>query len=138
MTIKERLDQIIELHKSINRKLAQKRALQDMATGTGATLSDLPRKKEPGDRVGHLVQRMVDLEAEADADIDCLADMKEEAKLWFDRLTDVRHREVMELRYLECLEWSQVAKAIGYDVRHAYRLHCEAVAVIKNSSPDVT
>ena len=64
--------------------------------------------------------------------------MKEEAKLWFTRLTDARHREVMELRYLECLEWSQVARATGYDVRHAYRLHNEAVAVIQNSSPDVT
>jgi len=138
MTIKERLDRIIRLHKEIDRKLAQKRALRDMATGTGPALSDLPRKKEPGDRVGRLVQRMIDLEAEADADIDRLAGMKEEAKLWFDLLADARHREVMELRYLECLEWSQVARATGYDVRHVFRLHSEAVAVIENSAPDVT
>jgi hypothetical protein len=138
MTIREQLDQIIELHTGVNRKLAQKRALQDLATGTGTAISDMPRKKEPGDRVGRLVQRMVDLEAEADADTDRLADMKEEAKRWFAYLTDARHREVMELRYLECLEWSQVARATGYDVRHAYRLNSEAITVIENSSCDVT
>jgi DNA-directed RNA polymerase specialized sigma subunit len=138
MTIREELDRIIKLHKSINRKLAQRHALQDMATSTAPGISDTPGKKNPSDRVGHLVQRMVDLEAEADKEIDRLADMKEAVKLLFACLPDARHRDVMELRYLECLEWSQVAKATGYYKRHALRLHSEAVALLENSAPDNT
>jgi hypothetical protein len=136
MTVKDQLEQIIRLHKAINRKLAQRRALQDLATHTTSVYSDMPKQKTLADPVGHLVQRMVDLEAEVDADIDLLADMKAVVQLWFAGLADARQRNVMELRYIECLEWSQVAQASGYSARRAYQLHEAAIETLQSISVD--
>ena len=41
------------------------------------------------------------------------------------------HQTLLELRYLCFKSWEDVAQELGYNVRHIYRLHDEAVEQIK-------
>lgn len=46
---------------------------------------------------------------------------------FIDRIPDDRHREVLKLRYIDCLKWAQVSQRLSYEYRHVLRLHGEAL-----------
>ena len=51
-----------------------------------------------------------------------------DAAIW--TLDDSRHRLVMGLRYLDGLNWPEVAARASYAISHCYDLHKEALALL--------
>ena len=69
-------------------------------------------------------------QAEINADIDQLVDLKREIMQVVKSVQNPEHQTLLELRYLCFKSWEDVAEELGYNVRHIYRLHDEAVEQI--------
>ena len=128
MTAKEYLNQAYWLDRRIDSKLEQLSALKDMATKTTSVMSD--------DVVSHtrnvhsmqdVIAKIIDMQAEINADIDQLVDLKREIMQVVKAVQNPEHQTLLELRYLCFKSWEDVAEELGYNVRHIYRLHDEAV-----------
>ena len=128
MTAKEYLNQAYWLDRRIDSKLEQLSALKDMAAKTTSVMSD--------DVVSHtrnvhsmqdVIAKIIDMQAEINADIDQLVDLKREIMQVVKTVQNPEHQTLLELRYLCFKSWEDVAQELGYNVRHIYRLHDEAV-----------
>ena len=103
-----------------------------MATKTTSVMSD--------DVVSHtrnvhsmqdVIAKIIDMQTEINADIDHLVDLKREIMQVVKAVQNPEHQTLLELRYLCFKSWEDVAQELGYNVRHIYRLHDEAVEQIK-------
>ena len=47
-----------------------------------------------------------------------------------DRIRDVRGREILRMRYMQCKTWEQIGEALCYDVRYCSGLHNKALDMI--------
>ena len=131
MTKKEYLSQAYRLDQRINSKLAQVTALNDLATKCTLTLSDMPRNPNRGiSTMADAVDKIVDLQAEINQDIDELVDLKREIVRTIKAVVNIEYQTILELRYLCFKTWEQIAVDMGYNVRHIYRIHDEAVDCI--------
>ncbi|HAL74931.1 MAG TPA: hypothetical protein DCM45_07605 [Clostridiales bacterium] len=131
MTKKEYLSQAYRLDQRINSKLAQVTALNDLATKCTTTLSDMPRNPNRGiSTMADAVEKIVDLQAEINRDIDALVDLKRDIVRAIKAVANTEYQTILELRYLCFKTWEQIAVDMGYNVRHVYRIHDEAVESI--------
>ena len=142
MTAKEYLNQAYWLDRRIDSKLEQLSALKDMATRTTSVMS--------GEVVSHtrnvrsmqdVIVKIIEMKNEVNADIDQLVDLKAEIMRVIKAVESPEHQTLLELRYLCFKPWKVIANKMGYNVRHIYRLHDEAVDAIvipKNMSPTCT
>ena len=131
MTKKEYLSQAYRLDQRINSKLAQVTALNDLATKCTTTLSDMPHNPNRGiSNMTDAVDKIVDLQTEINRDIDALVDLKRNIVRAIKAVVNTEYQTILELRYLCFKTWEQIAVDMGYNVRHVYRLHDEAVEKI--------
>ena len=120
MTAKEYLSQAYRLDQRINSKLEQVASLNELATKCTSTLTGMPRNPNHGtSTMADAVAKIVDLQAEINCDIDHLVDLKR------DMVRAIK--AVNNTEYLCFKTWEQIAVDMGYNVRHVYRLHDEAV-----------
>lgn len=131
MTRKEYLNQAYWLDRRIDSKLEQLSALKEMATKTTSIMND--------DVVSHsrnlhslqdVISKIIDMQAEINNDIDHLVNLKQEIMQVIKGVQNPEHQILLEQRYLCFKSWESVAEELGYNVRHVYRLHDEAVEQI--------
>ena len=134
MTAKDYLGQAYRLDQRINSKLEQVAALNDLATKATSTLTGMPRNPNRAtSMMADAIAKIIDLQAEINNDIDRLVDLKREIVGLIKTINNMEYQTLLEKRYL-CFEtWEQIAVDMGYNVRHVYRIHDEAVAIIKVS-----
>ena len=87
-------------------------------------------------------ERVEELEGILSEEIRQLQDEREELVLKImadiDLLAVPDHVDILQMRYVEGLAWSQISKKMGYTNRHAMRIRddaLEAIAKIKKLSP---
>ena len=131
MTRKEYLNQAYWLDRRIDSKLEQLSALKEMATKTTSIMND--------DVVSHsrnlhslqdVISKIIDMQAEINNDIDHLVNLKQEIMQVIKEVQNPEHQILLEQRYLCFKSWESVAEELGYNIRHVYRLHDEAVEQI--------
>ena len=128
MTAKAYLGQAFRLDQRINSKLEQVASLNELATKCTSTLTDMPRNPNRGtSTMADAVAKIVDLQAEINEDIDRLVDLKRDMVRAIKAVDNTEYQTLLELRYLCFKTWEQIAVDMGYNVRHVYRLHDEAV-----------
>ena len=128
MTAKEYLNQAYWLDRRIDSKLEQLSSLRDLATKTtGAMSDDVVSHTRNVHSMQDVIAKIVDMQAEINADIDRLVDLKSEIMHTIKAVKNPEHQTLLELRYLCFKSWEDVAEDMGYNVRHIYRLHDEAV-----------
>ena len=92
MTAKEYLSQAHRIDQRINSKLEQVKSLRALAEKATSTLSDT---KVSGTnnvtRMQDIITKMVDLEAEINADIDTLVDLKREISTAIKQVDNLEH-----------------------------------------------
>lgn len=128
MTMKEYLSQAYRLDRRINSKLEQLEALNSLAARCTYTITGMP--KNPNRSVSIMadtVDKIVDLQAEINRDIDRLVDLKIEIAALIKSVSNLEHQTLLELRYLCSKTWEQIAEDMGYNVRHVLRLHGDAL-----------
>ncbi len=58
-----------------------------------------------------------------EAEVLALCCVKREVNAAIEAVGDVRMRRLLELRYRSNMHWEDVAREMGYDLRHIYRIH---------------
>jgi DNA-directed RNA polymerase specialized sigma subunit len=128
MTKKEYLSQAYRLDQRINSKLAQVESLNTLATKVSSTITGMPKNPNRAtSTMADAVTKIIDLQAEINNDIDRLVDLKREMVTVIKAVANKEYQTLLELRYLCFRTWEQIAVDMGYNVRHVYRLHDEAV-----------
>jgi DNA-directed RNA polymerase specialized sigma subunit len=128
MTAKEYLGHAYRLDQRINSKLEQIASLNELATKCTSALTGMPRNPNHStSMMVDAVAKIVDLQAEINRDIDHLVDMKRDMVRAIKAIDNTECQTLLELRYLCFKTWEQIAVDMGYNVRHVYRLHDEAV-----------
>lgn len=80
------------------------------------------------DPTARIALKIVQLDEEIAQDIERLMDFKAEARRLFTKLDDdLKYKSVMELRYLECMSWRDVAQSLHFSYKHVFKLHGEAL-----------
>ena len=132
MTPKDFLQQIRSADRLIDSKLKQLECLRDETTRTSSMISDMPRSDSPNlQRMESTIVKLLDLEAEINADIDQLVDMKRVARDAINALSNADQRLVLELRYLCYKTWPWIADELGFSISNVYRLHDNALKSIR-------
>lgn len=81
-----------------------------------------------GDPTAGIALKIVQLDEEIAQDIERLVDLKAEARALFAQLDDdLKYKSVMELRYLECMTWREVAQSLHFSYKYVFKLHSEAL-----------
>jgi prefoldin subunit 5 len=128
MNAKEYLSQARLLDRQIDSKIQQIEELNRLTTNCTATLTGIPGAPRRGGSVmADAVDRIVDLEREINRDIDRLVDLKREIMAAIRTVDNGKYQMVLEKRYLCYRTWEQIAADTGYNVRHLYRIHGEAL-----------
>ena len=131
MTGRAYLAQAFWLDQRINSKIGQVASLRDLASKVTSTVTDMPRSATPNThRMEDIIIKIFALEEEINADIDALVDLKREMVRLIKAVDNVECQILLEQRYLCFKTWEQIAVDMGYNVRHVYRLHDEAVEKI--------
>lgn len=128
MTARSYLSQSLRLNQRIHSKLEPIQSLRELATRCTPFLTGLPKSPNQGGSVmADTMLKIIDLEAELQQDIDRLVDLKKEIMAVVKAVDDMECQTLLELRYLCFKSWEQIAVDMGYNVRHVYRLHDEAL-----------
>lgn len=134
MTSKEYLGQAYRLDQRINSKLEQVASLTELARKATTTLTGMPKNPNRNtSMVADAVAKIVDLQSEINRDIDLLVDLKCDMVRIIKSVDNAEYQTLLELRYLCFKSWEHIAVDMGYNVRHVYRIHDEAVKNIKLS-----
>ena len=132
MRAKEYLGQAYRLDQRINSKLEQIASLDELATKCNLTLTGMPHNPDHGtSNMAEAVSKIIDLQTEINYDIQKLVDLKREMVRVIKAVDNTEYQTLLELRYLCFKTWEQIAVDLGYNVRHVYRMHDEAVESIK-------
>ncbi len=131
MTVKEYLGQAYRLDQRINSKLEQVSSLNDLATTATSTLTGMPKNPNRAtSTMADAIGKIIDLQAEINADIDALIDLKREIVAAIKSVINKEYQTLLELRYLCFKSWEQIAVDMGYTVRNIYYLHSEALQYV--------
>ena len=128
MTAKEFLSRAYRIDVRINSKLEQVLSLRNLAEKATSTLSDMPRSSSPNHhRMEDVIIKILELESEINADIKELVDIKREISETLQFVPATEHRTLLELRYICCKTWEEIAAELMYSVRSVHRLHGDAL-----------
>lgn len=127
MTAKDYLKDIRKLDLEIQTLQEQISLLRKNAEGLRAMeLSDMP-KGGKGKDLSDYVAEIADLQTVCVQHVSELIMKKQEA---IERIMSVdgsELRNVLLLRYIQCLEWDEIADRLQYNLRTIFRLHGEAL-----------
>ncbi len=138
MTIEEKkvlLQEYRKLDGRINRALDEKRRWEELAVRISPVYSDMPRGGGNGDKLTEAVQRIVDLEAEIDRDIDRLVDLRQWIERNIDAVEDTRLRDILRRRYVDGDRIEKIAVDMMLDYRWVRRLLTRALRNLTLESP---
>lgn len=95
------------------------------ATRITSILSDMPRggMAHPDD----LWVRLVDTKNEYEEKLRVVLHQQEEIEDFVSRIPNDMSRLLLQLRYIDCLSWSEIADLVHYEKRHVLRLHGTAL-----------
>lgn len=113
----------------ISNKTEELERLKAMVTKITQTLrEDAGGGSRSQDKVGDAVSRMVDLQAELNAEIDRYIDSKAEICNALNKIQKQRYFDVLYKRYVLFKTWQQIADEMGFsDERGVYKLHGRAL-----------
>ena len=128
MTAKEYLSQARYLDARINTKIKQLEALNTLATSATSVLTGMPHSPNKAtSKMADIVDKIVDLQAEINRDIDALVDLKGEMRSKLEMVPAEDYKAILEMRYLCLMSWEQIASNLGLSVPYTYKLHDRAL-----------
>lgn len=126
------LEQAYRIDQRINSKIEQVASLHNLATKANSTLTDMPGSPNRNiHRMEDIIVKIVDLENDINQDIDMLVDLKTEIMQVIKKVDDLELQTLLEQRYLNFRTWEQIAVDMGYNVRHLYRMHDQALKKVQ-------
>jgi hypothetical protein len=122
------LSQVEDIDLMINEKQEMIDNLWSIASGTSMNLTADKVQTSPGDKIGNITVKLVDLEKEITNDIDNLINLKADVMRTIDRYVDnMKQRKVLYARYLRFQAIQTTARELHVSERTAYRMHVSGV-----------
>lgn len=128
LTIKD-LHRIIYLHRQIERDCEQLYALRDMAEGTSSKPTDNLRVQTSLPTGGNkFADAAADLGEIIEEEVQELTQLKAKVRKFVDNLDVSVDTRIIEMRYISCYDWQEIAELLGYAERHIFRIHNKLIA----------
>lgn len=127
MTAKEYLRQIRKLEGYIWSLIEQRDTLRQQAEGGGNRMSSNPKTAMQGDRMSGKIARIVDVDSSIDALIQEQLKLKKEAIQKIHGLSQLDHKTLLILRYVNFEEWDSITQKMGFSERQIFYLHGKAL-----------
>lgn len=132
MTASEYLNQIKNCDIRINQKLVELQQLRSMATSITAPIGgDMVQTSGSGDKVGHIVAKIIDTENEINRMIDEYLDMKNACIRTIEKLTNPLQYIVIHKHYVEGKTLYQISDEEGYSYQYIIEIHNSALNEIE-------
>lgn len=93
-------------------------------------VSDMPRGGKALE-VDEIVIKMTEIMDNIKEKVSESQKIKLELKIAFEGLNDGILEGLMKYRYINCLDWAQIAIVMGYSKQHLYRLHGVGLSLLK-------
>lgn len=128
---REQLNNILGVNKLLESNLRQRENLRRLKGAISSPGDMKERVQSSGiqNNVEKYVTKIVDLEYKISDEINELTSLQIEAKEMF-KCLDTLPRTIMEMKYLECLDWKELSYRLGYSEAHARKIHREALDVM--------
>ena len=124
------LSQYRYLNSEIDRKIKYMEDCKSKIYNVTGTLSDMPRSGNRSNVIEDGIVNINEIEQNINQDIDKLVSLRTEIEGKINAIQDLKLRELMKCRYLDCKTWEEVAYKNGYSWQHTYRLHEKALNFI--------
>lgn len=128
MQAKQYLKELRRLDTCINQQLQEKAALYTSTIGAARTDKDRVQTSGSGDMMPELIQRLLDLEAEIDKEIDNFADQKRKMIRQIQDLRNETYVSLLYKRYVEFKTLEEISVEMNYTYQYTRRMHCYALA----------
>jgi len=119
MTAKEYLLRAYRIDQRINSKIEQLTMLRG--------LSKIMARAAGGRQTEGIAEKMAELEAGINEDIETLVDFKQETANAIKKISDAGQQTLLELRYLCYKPWERIAEEMNYSVDNVFRMHRRAL-----------
>lgn len=136
MQAKQYLKELKRLDTCINQQLQEKAALYTSTIGAARTDKDRVQTSGSGDMMPELIQRLLDLEAEIDKEIDNFADQKRKMIRQIQGLKNETYVSLLYRRYVEFKSLEEIAVEMNYTYQHTRRMHGYALAEFQRVHED--
>ena len=123
--MKSYLQQVYRINTRINSKIEQIKSLRELAERITVEIERTP--KGNGDGMAGAVDSIVDLQREVCDEVAKLVDVKREIAQVINEVDNIEQRTVLELRYLSCLRWEEIAVIMGYTMQRVFQIHKAAI-----------
>lgn len=125
------LSQYRYLNTKIDRKIKYLEDCKNKMYNITGTLSDMPRSGNRSNVIEDGIVNINEIEQTINRDIDELVSIRTEIENKINMIPDLKLRELMECRYLDCKTWEEIAYKNGYTWRNVYYQHEKALDLIK-------
>lgn len=139
MTAKEYLSEVQRLQTTIEHKREKIREYRHAIKSVSSARMN-PAKVQtssPADRIGDMVGKIVDLEAEIQNDMVDIAYKRHEIINMIHRLDSAAHMQVLFGRYIQCRGLDAIGKDIGKSYRYVIEMHGKALEAFEMANKDI-
>ena len=129
MTTKEYLNRAYVLNKKIKKDKEIIANLKDAAMNTSANVSDerVQTSAPTGSRMSTFVEMIVELENSVNKQEQELKVVRDEITTEINKITDIKQRLVLQLRYLDYYSWSNIAGVLCCSEILVYKIHSDGL-----------
>lgn len=117
------LNQYRYLDKEIDRKIKELESWKSRIFNVTGTLSDMPKNPNRCSIIEKGIAVIDEIENSINQDIDNLVNLRTEIENKINAIEDLKLREILKARYLDCQTWEEIAYKNGYSWRWVYKLH---------------
>lgn len=128
MTAKEYLMQYRAVSARVRMLQNEIERLRTEAESASISIDGLPKCGKGGSKMENIVVQLADFETSLQDELSQVWRTRMQIIEKLSQVKDVRHYEILRLRYLEGERWEQIAVDMNITWRHCYRLHGSALA----------
>jgi hypothetical protein len=129
MSVKQFLNQGFHLNQLIQTNQEELRRLRELAVSIQSPDLSSERVQTSGrsDRVGDIVAKVVDLEADIQRDLVRYITAQHEIRRLIYAVKDDRLKLILQKCYINFQKWERISEDLDIDLRYVYRLHNQAL-----------
>lgn len=127
MTAEKYLRQYRDIKTQIEIEKSKRAIVEDLATLAGVDYTRISVQSAPADTVPDIVARLLQMDDRISKKIEELLETLKEIEDRIGRIPSATQRKVLQLRYLACMEWDEIADSINYSRRQTFRIHAAAL-----------
>lgn len=135
MTVKEYLSQAMLLDRRIKNKKKRLDVIRSQVSCTSPRFTDEPKRQGVStSSVERISMSIIELEECIEGEIIELTRLQKEISLAISAVNNPTYESILEMRYLLYYSWDQIIQDMGYSRRHVFKLHGEALKMVRFSN----